>query len=554
MSATDPAVTAEQPPLAARDEVDVPQRWRRAMLEQLISGQDGLLWSVAAYAAVALGCVLRILRWADNPSLWLDEALLALNLLDMPLGEILGTLQFLQAAPPAFLLATESVETVLGDSEWSLRLVPLLASLASVVLLAYVARRLLTPPAAALAIILFATGEPLLLRSADAKHYSVDVAVTTGLLALSVWAVSAKPDRAWRRFVVVAALAPLALWLSFAAAFTIAGIVVALGLRGWQSRSRAAAISASVIAIASVVVLVAALAVAGGNAGRVSASVVGRDDPALSVGRLKTIEDAWWTLVEPGGFDNGRNALAALLGGFALAALTRRETLDRLALLVVPLALAAVADMLDRYPLGGRFSQFLVPPLVIFVATGAQALVGWSRRPVLVAAGVGMILASSPVAVAAYHAFEPPARSDVKPLLRHLVQAWEDGDSLYVYGDSQYQLRYYAQCETCSISGADMPWPTKLAPPSDPSVQYAPALLSVPPHFIVGSTGSSERSEKDFERLPTSGRVWLLFSTDSRTHDGLDDEKLLLHILEEDGSRLADSVVTRGARLYLIDR
>ena len=154
---------------------------------------DARLWTGVTVAAAVLGCVLRILRWADNPGLWLDESFLSINLIDKSFSGIFGQLQFLQTAPAGFLLAQKTVETVLGDADWSLRLFPLLASLLSVVLFVYIARRVLAAPAAALAVTLFATVEPLLLRSADVKHYSTDVAVTTVLVALYLWSANAPP-------------------------------------------------------------------------------------------------------------------------------------------------------------------------------------------------------------------------------------------------------------------------------------------------------------------------------------------------------------------------
>src|SRR2546422_6058969 len=93
---------------------------------------DARLWTLLLYAAVALGVVLRLLRWLDNPGLWMDEAFLSINLLDKSFSGIFGQLQFLQSAPPGFLLIQKSMETVVGDADRTLRLFPLMASLASV--------------------------------------------------------------------------------------------------------------------------------------------------------------------------------------------------------------------------------------------------------------------------------------------------------------------------------------------------------------------------------------------------------------------------------------
>lgn len=519
----------------------------------MLTVENALIWVVLCYAAVAVGFMLRALRYLDAPGVWLDEALLAINILEKPLADIFGPLLYLQSAPPGFLLLEEGAESLLGDAEWSLRLFPFLASLGALLLFAYICRQLLAPPAAALGILLFATAEPLLLRTAEIKHYSVDVLATTLLLALYCWTTAGPPGRSRKRLLALALVAPASLWFSFPAIFTLAGVVAALALLGWQRQTRALLVGAAALAPLGLAMFGIVYAVAAGNAGRVSASIFGSGDPELSVGRFKTIENAWWTLINPGGFGNETAALAALLAGFAVIALARARTMDTLALLTVPLGLAAAADAIHRYPLGGRFSLFLVPLLLLLVARGAQALVGWSRRPLVVGAGVTLFLLASPAALAAYHMLQPPARSDVKPLLRHLAERWRSGDSLYVYPDSQYQLRYYSQCEDCAISAVDFPWPTRLAPPSSPREQYAPALRSIPPSVIVGSTSDPESPLGDLERLSPSSRVWLLFSTDTRTHDGRDDQTTLVEVLGQD-RKLLDELRARGGWLYLFDR
>src|SRR5262249_40370567 len=135
-------------------------------------------------------------------------------------------------------------------------------------------------------------------------------------------------------------------------------------------------------------------------------------------------------------------------------------------------------------------------------------------------------------------------------LLRHLVDNWKRGDALYVYPDSQYQLRYYTQCKDCSISGKDFPWPARLAPPGPPGEQYAPALESVPPTVVVGSRDAADAPLGDLARLPKTGRVWLYFSTSPLAHNGLDDENLIVWTMKRK-AKLIDELRSRGGQLYL---
>lgn len=523
---------------------------------ELALAADARLWTILAYAAVVLGCVVRLGRFADNPALWLDEALLALNLMDKSFSDILGPLELLQSAPPGFLLVEKGAESFIGDSELSLRLFSIVASLASMILFAYIARRMLAAPAAVLAIVLFATGEPLLERAAELKPYSIDVAVATLIIALTLWVLDAPSGTALARTGILGGVGLVALWFSFPAVFTLAAAVAAIGIHALEIGSRRLVVGTVVLAGTAVVLFAAVYAVASSTVATASAVIFGGSgsfNPSFEI-----VQRSWSILDNPGGFTNGTAALAALLACFGVIALASERSFDRLALLTLPPLLAVAAHLLDRYPLGERYSLFFVSSLLVLVARGAQALTVWSRRPLLVGAGLAAVLVTSPLALAAYHVLEPPAREDVRPVLRHLVREWQDGDSLYVFPESQYALRYYGTCEDCAPSGDDFPWPTRPAPltPEDPE---APVLESVPPTLIVGSKDSLVVPLADLNRLPRKGRIWLLFS-----HVGtlarIDAESALVTALEDEGQPLAhesqphEVVRSRGARLYLYDR
>src|SRR5207244_11823416 len=61
-------------------------------------------------------------------SLWLDEALLALNIVRRPLSGMFRPLDYNQGAPVGFLLLEKLVTHAFGNGELSLRLIPLIRS------------------------------------------------------------------------------------------------------------------------------------------------------------------------------------------------------------------------------------------------------------------------------------------------------------------------------------------------------------------------------------------------------------------------------------------
>ena len=133
---------------------------------------------------IAFGLVLRIGRYLQDRSLWLDETYLALNLMSRSYSGLTGSLDFEQGAPIGFLALEKFAISALGDSERSFRLFPLLAGLASLVLFWRLALRFLDRRSALLALALFAILEPFVYYSSETKQYSFDVLVALGIFLL----------------------------------------------------------------------------------------------------------------------------------------------------------------------------------------------------------------------------------------------------------------------------------------------------------------------------------------------------------------------------------
>ena len=101
----------------------------------------------------------------------------------------------MQIAPPGFIALVELCEHVFGISEWSLRLVPFVAGVASVPLCYLLAARVLSPMGTAVATFLFATAYPLILFTSNLKQYSLDVFAVVGIAVLAESTLRTSLDR-----------------------------------------------------------------------------------------------------------------------------------------------------------------------------------------------------------------------------------------------------------------------------------------------------------------------------------------------------------------------
>src|SRR5436305_88707 len=161
-------------------------------------------WTTAAWVLIGLGAGLRVARYVDNRSLWLDEIFLANNLEHRSFAGLLHPLDYRQGAGVGFLLLCKSAIAVIGSSERALRLVSLIAGVASLPLFYFLARRLIGLPAAVIAVAVMVFLEPLIYYSSEVKQYSTDVAVTIAVLLAMVWYEKHRITRRWILMMVVA--------------------------------------------------------------------------------------------------------------------------------------------------------------------------------------------------------------------------------------------------------------------------------------------------------------------------------------------------------------
>jgi hypothetical protein len=126
----------------------------------------------------AAGILLSLLQFLYNRSLWLDEAKLALNIIHKSSLELLQPLDYNQVAPILFLQIEKFFSTLLPNTEYGLRIFPLLCFWASMCLFYKIIRiRLHNIYAVILALSLFVFNGKLLYYSSEIKQYMSDVLV-----------------------------------------------------------------------------------------------------------------------------------------------------------------------------------------------------------------------------------------------------------------------------------------------------------------------------------------------------------------------------------------
>ena len=199
-------------------------------------------WTRGIVGFLALAVVLRLVRTLQNYPMWCDETMLAANLLDRNWTELAIPLAYRQVCPLGFLAIEWLAVRILGFTEFSLRLFPLICALVSVPLFFGFARSVLGRATAAtfLAVGVFAVSEPLIRYAGEAKPYEADLMMSLALLCLCVNWLRA-PGEAKHLWLFAAAI-PLAVAVSLTSLFMIGatGIIGLVHLLAKRHTVRAA--------------------------------------------------------------------------------------------------------------------------------------------------------------------------------------------------------------------------------------------------------------------------------------------------------------------------
>jgi hypothetical protein len=499
--------------------------------------EAGWSWDVRAnriaWALVAAGVVLRLIRYFANRSLWLDEAYLSESILTYDFGRFLtNPLMHWQAAPVGFLLLEKLGVLALGTSEFGLRLVPLLSGLASVFLFARVVKRCLPPAGGLGALAMFVTLEPLVYYSAEVKQYEMDVAVALAVL-LSAMLYSERSGSIGR-VITLGLVGAAGLFCSHPAVFVIAGCGLVLLIEFLRRRETGAALLVAVVSAVwailfglNYVLFLRPLVHHEGLAAYWQSGFMPLDRTAvLWLGRsLHGIYADYSTMWMP------LPDVAVVAAALGLAWMSQRDR-RTLGFVVMPAVLALAAAMLQRFPFSGRLILFVVPFAVLALGAAMQAVLDATlpgRR--LIPAFVLAVLFAPTIGRGLFFAAFPPGREEIKPLVAYVGEHARPGDGLYVLNLPQVPYRYYR--DRFGIG------PDRFN------------LTRVP--WIAGN--QIEPTEAAFTaelaQLKAKGRVWVLLSHIGAM-SGPDEGKIVPKVLDAMGTRL-EFHEARGAKLFLYD-
>jgi hypothetical protein len=443
--------------------------------------------------AIALGIAVRAVDFLNCRSLGLDEARLAVNIASRSWLQLLRPLDMDQTAPPLFLWGERLLFELLGRSDCALRLLPVLAGTAAVVLMYPLARRFLDEGEAWLATALGIFCPLLITYSNAVKQYSVELLAAVLLLLLLEHAWRHLGERGVAAAVVVAgALAP---WTSLTSVFVLATawlVLAGLAARGRAGAARLALATAVAWSASGVIAYATTYRAAGQNAymrrfWELAFLTPGR--PGFFGHAWKSVEDQVWGFVAGDPLANRRpfllplhagSVLIVVLVGMGCLHVLQRRGRAACWWLAGPVVITLAASMLGLYPIAPRLTLSLLPGLIVLFAAGASDLL---RRAGAVATPRRLAILTAVLVVplgiqAVTRTFSLEPSGHFRRLVRELRERRAPGEPVYVFARTLPAWIYYST-----------DW-------SRPDTARLRVLLSA-----AGSSGGA------FENLPSRGRV-----------------------------------------------
>lgn len=443
-----------------------------------------------AWLILAVSTIHRLYLFTLRPPLWLDEAMLALNIRSRSFWELLAPLEYDQGAPIGFLWMEKLATLLIGQNEISLRFIPFLAGVLSLPLLVRLAFTMNATAGRIFAIAAVAISYPVISYSLQAKQYSLDMLIALLIyLAAGKYFLEGVNPTNYQPLAWLGALAP---WLSHPAVFSLSGLGSVLLWQVFKSGDRVGrrylllSLLAWVVSF-GVLFFVQYGALAGNN--NLTTYWAEYFMPLTSQAPVWIYERLAELARMPGGISQ-KVPYWLVVGMFIIGLTTMLWRKDRWATLFAISSLTCLTtSAFGMYPFGGRLALFLIPGIFICMGASLDLLVQYSPKFQNYRLGLAFLLGAYLLGGSLWttieNSIEPKKTEDIRETMGYLVANYEKGDAIYVYHFSAPVFDFYA--EEYSLQQAE------LVRGSDPEVDR-------------------RQVEKELYGLDGKKRVWYLFS------------------------------------------
>lgn len=465
---------------------------------------------------IAAGVLVRVFQYIHNRSLWLDEAMLARNIISRDFIGLLTPLDFNQGAPVLFLWLIKSSSVFFGTNEHALRLFPLLASIAGIFLFYLIAKSFLEERFALAALFLFAFSTRLIYYAQELKQYSFDVTIVLALLYLTI-KICNNRNNYNQIFVFITLIGCISTYLSFPSIFAIASSSTTILILKIRNKIKISyfhiVMMFTLWGIAFSINYFAILRPLAQNDYLFSFWSKGFLPLPINVEAIKiwgAVITNFFTYFE---IKNISQIPIIVFSGIAVIAGVRNKSEFTLTL-AATILFAMMASMLGKYPLEKRMALFAFPVIILLAAKGAETIAANKNTYISLAL---VLLMMTPTISNIPKTMKGITREEVRDILQSLDSKIQNEDSVYVYSRANHAVRYYKRNEILD----NKTW-----------------------HFgLSTSNETNEYIDSEINSINNKNRVWFIFS-----HINKKKEKIFVSRIN---GTLVEKIKKEGASLYL---
>jgi hypothetical protein len=420
--------------------------FREFRSERLARAMLSLNARILVFALIGLGLLLRASQYLSRRSLWMDEAMLALNIIHKSYAALLKPLDYNQAAPVGFLWVERAAVQIFGDNELALRLFPFLCGIGVLFLFYRLVTQVLDRSSVIAALLLCSCSYRLIYYSSEVKPYIVDTFVLLILLYSAIRLDASPFSRS--RTAAWCGLGALLIWFSYSAGLVLAGASACLLAdylfrKDWRALFETAA-ACLLWALSATLVYYVSHQYTKNQYLMDYWSSSFMPMPPKSMADIRWFDNTFLGLFQnPIGLFPSSVAAFAFINGCVRVGSQERT---RCALLLSPVVAALVASAFRIYPFNGRLLLFIIPSFLILVSAGAAGFAAGERGPMRSMNRVMTVVLVVPVVLYSMTIFAKPLLDeDIKPTMDYMRKHWIDGDIVYVDAGSVPAFVYYAE-------------------------------------------------------------------------------------------------------------
>jgi len=477
---------------------------------------------------IVIGFFLGFINFLHFRSLWLDEAMLALNIVNKPINELFEPLDHNQVAPIGFLVIEKIFSYLFGNTDWSLRVFTMLSFLASIFLIYFLSLKIMKEKIFALfTTALFSLNFFIISYSTEVKQYMSDVMICLIILLATINFIE-KYDR--KQLYIYSLIGVISIWFSnisiillFSASlcvfyifcfrnkiylqillligswFISFGIYYFLFIHNHPAKSVMIRYWSNANAF-------------------IPQNILSVDFYFAIYSKIKLL----FRLL-------GHNLLSLGMIPFFTIGLFffGKKNKELLFILVLPIIIHFFLAYLKLYPFDSRLILYITPILIIIIVTGIYYSLKFFTPKAQIILSHLIVIPLIINLVFVYKTGYPIEKEEIKKPLEYLNTKILKGDYIYVYYAASPAFSFYQKRYT--------------------------EILKTDEKNIIVSSGNREnwsKYEKDISKI--RGSVWILFSHIywEKNEKGLTEEYYILDLFRKNRFKVIEKHTYHGASIY----